>query len=401
MTIPAKELTQTKIVIKAYKTRIFPSGVQIEQIERTFGVSRYIYNFFLGQNKERLELDEYTLGYKRESEILTFMKKQEQYFWLKDADKFSLQNSIKDQDRTFSNFFSKRAGFPKFHSKKDSYQSYRTNYTNKNIEIKDSQIKLPKLKWIKFAKSLNIIGKILNVTISRKNEKYYISIAYETEIKPKPVQISKCGIDLGLTSLMVIKNDSGKIEDIKNPKFLEKALKNLKIKQKQLSRRQHSRKKGDITPKSKNYLKKQKIVVKIQEKVANQRKDLLHKISTRIINENQVIGIEDLNVSGMLKNHKLARHIAQSGWSMFRQMLEYKAQWHNRELYVHNRFYPSSKTCICGTINNNLALNNRIWICKACGSVNSRDELAAQNLIPTEHGKLKLVESAMSGSLKC
>jgi putative transposase len=373
-----------KTVTKAYKTRIYPSLLQIEQIEKSFGASRFIYNFFLGQNKERLQLDEYTLGYKRESEILTFIKKDERYLWLNESDKFSLQNAIKDQDRAFINFFSKRAKFPKFHSKKDSYQSYRTNFTNNNIEIVENKIKLPKLKWIKFAKSRDIIGKILNVTISRKNDKYYMAIAYETEIKPKPMQTSICGIDLGLTSLMVIKNNLGVVENISNPKWLEKSLKNLKKKQKQLSKKQHSRTKGDITPKSKNYLKKQKVVSKIQERVANQRKDLLHKISTKIISENQTIGIEDLNVSGMLKNHKLARHISQSGWRMFRTMLEYKSKWNNRELYIHNRYYPSSKTCICGTINNNLALNNRIWICKACGSVNSRDELAAQNLIPSE-----------------
>lgn len=378
------ESLSLKTVVKAYKTRIYPSNSQIEQIENNFGASRFIYNFFLNQNKERLQLDEYTLGYKRESEILTFIKKDIRFIWLNEADKFSLQNAIKDQDRAFSNFFSKRARFPKFHSKKDNYQSYRTNFTNNNIELKDNQIKLPKLKWIKFAKSKDIVGKILNVSISRKNDKYYIAITYETQIKPKLKADVYCGIDLGLTSLMVIKNDKGVIEDIKNPKFLEKSLKNLKRKQKQLSKKQHSRAKGDITPKSRNYLKKQKTVSKIQERVANQRKDLLHKLSTKIISENQTIGIEDLNVSGMIKNTKLSRHIAQSGWRMFRTMLEYKAKWHDRTIYVHNRFYPSSKTCRCGVINNNLTLNNRIWICKACGSINSRDELASENLIPSE-----------------
>lgn len=128
---------------------------------------------------------------------------------------------------------------------------------------------------------------------------------------------------------------------------------------------------------------------------------MLHKLSTKIISENQAIGIEDLNVSGMLRNHKLARHIAQSGWKMFRAMLEYKSKWHNRELFVHNRFYPSSKACRCGSINKELNLNDRIWICKACGRVNLRDELAAHNLIPMEQGKSKLAESAMAGSLNC
>ncbi len=129
-------------------------------------------------------------------------------------------------------------------------------------------------------------------------------------------------------------------------------------------------------------MKQQKIVSKIQERVSNQRKDLLHKLSTKIISENQTIGLEDLNVSGLLKNHKLARHIAQSGWRMFRTMLEYKAKWNNREIYIHNRFYASSKTCLCGVKNNELKLSDRIWICKSCERVNERDELAAENLIP-------------------
>lgn len=238
------ESLKLKTITKASKTRIFPNSTQVKQIEETFGGARFIYNFFLGQNKERLELKEFTLGYKRESEILTFMKKQEKFQWLTQADKFSLQNSLKDQDRAFSNLFAKRTGFPKFYSKKDSYQSYRTNLTNGNIEIKDNKIKLPKLQWVKFAKSQEMIGRILNVTISRSNNKYYASVAVETEIKPKSIISRRCGIDLGLISLMVIRDDQGKVEDIKNPKWLEKSLKNLKRKQKQLSNKQHSKKKG-------------------------------------------------------------------------------------------------------------------------------------------------------------
>jgi len=374
-----------KEIIKAYKIRLYPNATQSQKIENTFSHSRFVYNYMLDINMQRLVLDEYKLNYNRESAVLTLLKQK--YEWLQASDKFSLQNALKDQDKAFKNWFEKRAKKPKFHSKKDDYQSYRTNITNGNIAIHGRYIKLPKLKWVKFAKSQEIIGKIQNVTISRSGGKYYASVAVKTTIKPKPMPKNKrkLGIDLGLKSLAYTKNDIGEVRDIKNPKWLEKSLKNLKRKQKQLSRRQHSRCKGDTTPKSKRYLKLQKTLNKIHKRVVNQRKDFLHKLSSQIISENQAIGIEDLAVGNLMKNHKLARHITQSGWRILRSFLEYKAEWNNRELFVHNRFYPSSKLCRCGVKNKELQLSDRLWICKACGAVNNRDELAAENLIPVEH----------------
>ena len=387
------------LVEMGYKTRVYPNKSQIEQIEKSFGCTRFVYNYFLEVNKERLELGEKKLNYNDESKVLTLLK--EKHEWLKESDKFALQNSIKDLDRAFKNWFEKRAKEPKFHSKKNNYQSYRTNFTNGNIEINGRYIKLPKLGWIKFAKSKELNGKILNVTVSRQNDKYYISITLKTEIEPKPMPINReIGIDLGLKSFIVAKTDNDNVIDIKNPKYLEKSLKNLKRKQRQLSRKQHPQYKGDKTEKSKNYIKLQKRVAKIQAKIANQRRDFLHKLSTKIVSENQAIGIEDLAVSNLLKNHKLSRHIAQSGWRIFRTFLEYKAKWYGRELYVHNRFYPSSKLCKCGTVNKDLKLSDRLWICKACGAVNSRDELSADNLKPSTRGRgeFKPVEYALAGA---
>lgn len=385
-----------KDIIRAYRYRAYPNKAQKECLESFFGAKRHIYNHFLSLNKELLGNKEHKLNYKAESASLTLLKKE--LAWLSLADKFSLQNAIKDQDRAFTNFLQKRSGFPRFKSKKDNYQSYRTNLTNGNIEIKENGIKLPKVGWIHFAKSREPLGRILNVTLSRVNEKYYISITCETQIEPKSMPTQIIGIDLGLTSLAVTKTNQGETNTIVNPKWLEKSLKNLKRKQKQLSRKQHSRKKGDATPKSKGYLKQQKTVAKIHEKVANQRKDFLHKLSTTIISENQAIGIEDLHVKGLMKNHKLSRHISQSGWRMFREMLEYKAKWHNRTLKIHDRFYPSSRLCTCGVVNKELVLSDRIWICKACGSIHRRDELAANNLIPVEQGEFTPRECALSGA---
>jgi len=396
MSIASNPLAQSKTITKAYKVRIYPNKSQNLKIEQTFGAKRFIFNYFLALNKEKLEKKEYKINYNDESKILTLLKQENE--WLTQSDKFSLQNAIKDQDTAFKNLFEKRAKFPRFHSKRDVYQSYRTNLTNGNIEIKGRYIKLPKIGYVKFAKSQEMIGKILNVTISRSNNKYYASICVSTELTPKPIENNRCGIDLGLNSLMVIKDQNDNIKAIKNPKWLEKSLKNLKRKQQKLSRKQHSRFKGDTTSKSKRYIKQQKTVAKVQEKIANQRKDFLHKLSTQIIDENQAIGIEDLNVKGLMKNHKLSRHIAQSGWRLFRTMLEYKSQWHERELTVHDRFYPSSRLCTCGVKNKELNLSDRIWICKACGATHKRDELAAHNLIPKERGEFTPVESAMAGS---
>ena len=385
-----------KTILKAHKVRLFPTNAKIKKIEENFNCSRFVKNWFVNINKERLDLGEYKLNYNVESSILTLLKVQND--WLKNADKFALQNALKDQDNAYGKLFKKQGKFPKFKSKKDSYQSYRTNLTNGNIEIKGKYIKLPKVGYVKFKQSQEINGRILNVTVSRSNDKYYASIAVETLIEPKPMSTRRVGIDLGLKSLLVLKDDLGNVQDINNPKWLERSLKNLKRKHKQLSRKQHSRKKGDTTPKSKSYLKQQKTVSKIQQKVANQRKDFLHKLTTSIIGDNQTIGIEDLAVSNLMKNHKLSRHIAQSGWSMLGTMLEYKAEWNNRNIKVHNRFYASSKLCRCGVKNKELKLSDRIWICKSCGAINQSDELAADNLIPTEHGKFTLNERAMAGS---
>lgn len=372
----------SKEIIKAYKVRLYPNKKQTAQIEQTFDHARYVYNYMLATNLQRMELLEYKLSYHSESRVLTLLKESRE--WLSQSDKFSLQNAIKDQDRAFKNWFEKRAKKPNFHSKKDDYQSYRTNLTNGNIAISGRYVKLPKLKWIKFAKLQEIVGSIQNVTVSRRNNKYFASINVKTDIKPTSMPTQKIGIDVGLTSLVVTKTDSGIINDIKNPKWLEKSLKNLKRKQKQLSRKQHSRTKGDTTPKSQRYIKQQKTVAKIHQRVTNQRKDFLHKLSTKIVSENQAIGIEELSVKNLMKNHKLSRHIAQSGWRIFRTLIEYKASWHNREVKVFNRFYPSSKLCRCGVKNKELSLSDRVWICKACGAVNKRDELAAENLIPVE-----------------
>jgi len=392
------------LVHKAYKFLALPNPKQIVQITETFNCKRFVYNKFIEINENRLSLGEYKLEYEKASKVLTLLKQK--HPWLSKGDKFSMQNALKDLDVAYDKLFSKKGGRPNFKSRKHSQQSYKTNLTNNNIELRGSFIKLPKLGLLKFKKSQEILGKIISVNVSYKNFKYFISITTESEPKSMPTTNSRVGIDLGLKSLTYLKYDDGRSEDIKNPKWLEKNLVLLKKRQKQLSKKQHTRFKGDQTKKSKRYLKKQKQVSKIHTKTANQRKDFLHKLTTKIIRENQAIGIEDLAVSNLMKNHKLSRHIAQSGWAMFRDFLEYKSKWYGRELVIHNRFFASSKTCRCKVVNHNLTLKDRTWRCESCGCLNHRDELAAQNLIPmiiphqipVEDGEYTLVEYALSGS---
>jgi putative transposase len=261
----------------------------------------YIYNYFLAKAKE----DEYKT-YTHYSKQLTKLKKELK--WLKEVDKFALQNALKDLDKAFNNFFSGKYDFPQFKSKKNVKNSYRTNkFIRKsgttNIEIKDKKIKLPKLGWIKFSKSQEVEGKILNVTISKTNtDKYYISIIVAEGIKKLDKKDNEIGIDLGLKEFAIMSDG----EKVANPGVLKKYEKKIARLQRSLARKE----KG-----SNNWYKVKKKLAKVNEKVANTRKDFLHKLSTKLICENQTICLETLQVKNMLKNHNLAKSISDVSWS--------------------------------------------------------------------------------------
>lgn len=304
---------------------------------------------------------------------MTLLKKETP--WLKEVDSTALQNSIQDLGEAFSSYYKKAKGKPKFKSRKNEIQSYTSkcnyNKSGATIRIKNENfIQLPKLGLVKFAKSKEIKGRILSATVRRMpSEKYYVSILTEQELESVQLSFFEVGIDVGIKDFATL-SDETKIE---NPKWFRKIEEKLAKAQHILSRRKHG---------SSNWYKQKKKVANIHEKIANQRNDFLHKISTAIVNENQVIYIENLRVKNMLKNGNLAKAISEVSWSEFRRMLEYKCKWHGKELSVVGANFPSSQLCsTCGEKNKKVKdLSIREWKC-SCGAVHDRDENAAKNIL--------------------
>ena len=360
---------------KAFKFRLYPNKKQEEQLAKTFGCTRFVYNYYLAKRIELYKLEQKSMNYNACSADLTNLKKEKE--WLKEIDKFALQNSLKDLDKAYQNFFrevkkgNKEQGFPKFKSKHNNKHSYRTTFTNNNIEIKNNKIKLPKLGLVKFAKSREIQGRILNCTITKTcSGKYFISICCtNVEIEKYNNNDNIIGIDLGIKDFAICSNG----EIIANPKYLSKLEKKLKREQRKLSKK----KKG-----SKNRNKQRIKLNIVHEKIVNQRNDFLHKTSTRLIKENQIICLEDLNVKGMVKNHKLAKAINDVSWNEFVRQNNYKALWHDRIIQKVDSYFPSSQLCnVCGYKNTEVKdLSIREWICPKCNTVHNRDENAAKNI---------------------
>ena len=348
-------------MFKAFKYRIYPSELQKELITKHIGSSRFVYNLALETKNASYISAKHNYSAFDLVKQLPELKKE--LPWLKEVNSQSLQQSIQNMDIAFKKFF-KGAGFPKFKSKRDR-QSFSIP---QNVIVENNLLVIPKFKeGIKISLHRPTEGTLKSATISiTPTGKYFVSILCDTkeEIPTKaPItESTTIGIDLGIKDFAITSEG----EVFENPKFLRKAQSKLKYVQ-----RKYSKNKGKRT--------KQKLTL-LHEKVVNKRKDFLHKVSTKLIRENQTIALETLAVKNMVKNHNLAQAINDVSWSTFVSMLEYKADWYGKNILRIGQFTPSSKTCSCGVINKDLKLSDREWTCKSCGTTHDRDILAACNI---------------------
>lgn len=366
---------------KAYKIRLYPNKEQEILINKTFGCTRFVYNYFLDQWNTTYTSTGKGLTYNKCSAMLPALKKEADTIWLKEVDAIALQSSVKDLGDSFRRFFKKQNDRPNFKSKSHDKKSYTTKFTQNNIELLNKKIKLPKLGLVNFRKNkkLNVGGKIIKVTVSKTStNKYFASIVVETETKRLKNTNSTVGIDLGITDFAILSTG----EKYDNNKFTSEQEKRLKKEQRKLSKKSEIAKSKHIKlSDSKNYQKQKIVVAKLHEKVANQRYDYLHKLSTTIIKNHDIIVLEDLNVKGMMKNHKLSKSISDVSWSSFVRMLEYKADWYGRVIIKIDRWYPSSQLCSsCDHHDGKKPLNIRKWTCSNCGTIHDRDINAALNI---------------------
>ena len=354
-------------MLKSFKYKLLPNPEQIILLNKHFGCVRFIYNYYLNERKREYETNKQTINFYDNCLDLTKLKKKEEFNWLKETNAQSLQHSLKNLEGAYNGFFKSRTKFPRFKSKHDK----NSFHVSQSLSINNDLLKIPKFKeGIKFIQHKKLNGEIRQATISKTpTNEYFVSILVETTHKKLEKTNLSIGIDLGIKDF-VITSDGFKY---KNNRYTKKYANELKINQKHLSRKV----KG-----SNRYNKQRLKVAKIYKKITNSRKDNLHKVSIDLIKKYDTIFLEDLNIKGMIKNHKLSKHIQDCSWGMFINFLEYKAIWNDKKIIKIDRFFPSSKTCSkCGYINQSLKLDIREWTCPSCKSKHDRDLNASKNIL--------------------
>ena len=369
-------------MVKGFRYRIYPNKEQEQQLNQMLGNARFVYNWALDRRIKEYQAEKKSVSAFTLMTELTQLKKQPEYDWLKLSVAQSLQQSIVNMDKAFTRFFKQKKGFPKFKSKHKG--THRVGFPqNTKVDFENSKVSVNKIGWLKTKISRNFDGKIKTATIEKTpTGKFFISITVElpdVKVKQKPISKNNAvGIDTGIKTFATLSDGT----EIENPKHLKSSIQRLKVLQKRASKKQ----KGSANRKKAN-LK----VALLHEKISNQRLDFLHKTTTAIAKQYDTVACENLNISGMMKNHHLAQSIADLGLGRFYTLLAYKMAERGGNYLEIGRFSPSSKMCECGAINKDLKLSDREWVCPVCGKINQRDYLASRNILKfalTEQNKL-------------
>ncbi|MDO0914945.1 RNA-guided endonuclease TnpB family protein [Streptomyces sp. DT2A-34] len=357
---------------RAFKYRFYPTGAQAAELSRTFGCVRKVYNLALAARTEAWALRQERINYNATSAMLTAWKKTEELAYLNDVSSVPLQQALRHLQTAFTHFFAKRTKYPRFKSRKKSRKS--AEYTTSAFRFRDGELTLAKMAEpldIVWSRTLPEGAQPSTVTVSQDAaERWFVSLLVEDPaVQPLPFTETAVGVDAGSVHLLTLSTG----EKITNPRHERKDRGRLSKAQRELSRKAE----GDGA----NRAKARRKVARIHARIADRRRDTLHKLTTRLVRENQTIVIEDLTVRNLLKNGKLARAISDAAWSDFRSMLEYKAQWYGREVIAVDRWFPSSKLCSnCGRLQDTMPPHVRTWTCD-CGTTHDRDENAAKNLL--------------------
>jgi putative transposase len=351
------------------KFRAYPNKEQQNLINCNLGCCRFVYNHFLEIRKTEWMTNRKNVNYNMTCSMLTNLKKYADYDWLKQADIISLQQSLRDLEKAYQKFFKGKARYPRFKSKHRHRQTYRTM----RVRVVKNAIRLPKIGFVKIKQSREINGKIINATVSHMaSGKYFITLCVEVceESIMRSNNGGVVGIDVGIKEFYSDSNGN----KVNNPKVINKWSRKLAREQRKMARKM---------PHSINREKARVRVAKVYERIANVRKDFLHKASTALARQNKLIAIEHLKIANMMKNHNLARAISDVSWGMFFKQLEYKAEFYGVKIIKIDTYYPSSQTCSeCGYQNKKMKkLTIRKWICPKCGAHHNRDINAAKNIL--------------------